>query len=95
MRRFVVSAMVAAMCVSAALAKGPNNPANFETAKAKMSENASKRLAIVEEFKKCVDSAADMAALKECAKKERAAMKELRPPKKPKGPKAEANATAK
>lgn len=71
---------VAALCASSALlAAGPNNPANFETAKAKMSEMADKRMAIIKEFKSCVQSAKDSAALKECRKKEGDAMRALRP----------------
>lgn len=72
-------AMFITLCAAAtAWAQGPNNPANFDTAKARMTEMADKRLAILQEHKECISKAADTVALKACVKTERAKMKELR-----------------
>lgn len=70
---------VLSMAAVAVFAQGPNNPANFETAKAKMSANADQRMEILKEFKSCVEAATDVKALKECKNKEMAAMKAMRP----------------
>ncbi len=86
MRKFVFVSVVASLIASSSLfAKGPNNPANFETAKARMSELADKRINIIKEFKACVEASTDINALKECRKKEANAMRELKPKKEPRG----------
>lgn len=74
---------------SVLMAAGPNNPANFETAKIKMSESADKRMEIIKEFKACINTAKDSAALKECRKQEIAAMKAAKPKKEPRPPRDE------
>ncbi len=76
--------VLSALCVAtvALFAQGPNNPANFETAKAKMSANADQKMEILKEFKSCVEAATDTKALKECKNKEMTAMKAMKPTKK-------------
>jgi hypothetical protein len=84
MKSLVVSAFGCLTLASVALfAEGPNNPANFEIAKKQMSEMAEKRMAVIKDFKSCVDAATDTNGLKECRKKEAQAMKALRPQKAP------------
>jgi len=83
MRKFIFVSIAAAFIASSSFAKGPNNPANFETAKAHMSEMADKRMSVIKEFKSCVDASANIDALKECRKKEADAMKDLRPKNEP------------
>jgi hypothetical protein len=77
---FAVATLVAGVTVM--FAAGPNNPANFELAKKNMGEMADKKMAILKDFKSCVDAATDVKTLKECKSKEMSAMKELRPMKK-------------
>lgn len=74
---FVVSVLCTA--VIAVFAQGPNNPANFDTAKTKMSANADQRMEILKEFKSCVEAATDTKALKECKNKEMTALKAMKP----------------
>jgi len=87
MKKFVFACTTAAIAIfsSPLFAKGPNNPANFEAAKAQMSQMADKRMSIIKDFKACVDAAADINALKECKSKEASAMKEIRPNRMPRG----------
>lgn len=80
MRSYVIATALLVATVTV-FAQGPNNPANFETAKAKMSATAEQRMNILKEFKTCVDAAADINALKECKSKEMEAMKALAPQK--------------
>lgn len=89
MKKLVVSLSLLIGASSALLAAGPNNPANFETAKAHMSQMADKRISIIKEFKSCVEAAKDNPALKECRKKEAEAMKETRPKREPREPRGE------
>ncbi|HRF56735.1 MAG TPA: hypothetical protein PLV58_04980 [Campylobacterales bacterium] len=86
MKKLVVSLSLIIGASSALLAAGPNNPANFETAKANMSQMADKRISIIKEFKSCVEAAKDNAALKECRKKEADAMQATRPKRGPGDP---------
>jgi hypothetical protein len=84
MKSLVVLAFGCLTLASVALfAEESNNPVNFEIAKKQMSEMAEKRMAVIKDFKSCVDAATDTNSLKECRKKEAQAMKALRTQKAP------------
>ena len=82
--------IVAALCivfVGSVFAQGQNAPEKFDVAKKRALEIASKRLAVLNEFKMCVEKANDQASLRECKRKEGGAMREIkddnRPPREP------------
>ena len=73
--------LVAVLCilfVGAAFGQGQNAPEKFESAKKRALEATSKRLAVLNEFKMCVEKANDHTALRECKKKEGGAMREIK-----------------